>query len=178
VVPPVTTVDELLDTDSITLLLLLLFLTVDELVAVSIAEDDIAPYVTPPEDSAMIIFVEASEESLMSLEVPFATTDTLLAAASLSISRVDVSPFVISIAFAPDEEDLAAEKEDCIPLVIAEVDDFTRVVNACFLVDSDFLALSDVDSLTFVTLVFVLPLLPLDVTSFFVTVILTTRLLN
>jgi hypothetical protein len=170
--------DELLDTDSITSLLLLDVLTVLELVAVSIAEDDTSVRATPPEDSAIIICVEASAESLMLLEVPFATTDELVTAASLSISRVDASPFVISIAFTPDEEDLAAAKEDCMPLVTAEVDDLTREVKACFLVDSDFLAVCDVDSLTFVTLVFVLPLQPLEVTSFFVTVILITCYLN
>jgi len=87
---------------------------------------------------------------------------------------------VVPIAFTPEEEDeLAAVKEDCIPLVIAEVDDFTRVVNACFLVDSDFFVLDDVESLNFITLVFVLLLVPLEVaTSFFVTVILITCLSN
>ena len=59
------------------------------------------------------------------------------------------------------------------PLVIAEDEDFTIVVNACFFVDSDFLVeLLVVDSL--VTLVFVFAFAPLELaTSFFDTVIVT-----
>lgn len=81
-VPPVTTADELLDTDSATLLLLLDFLTVVELVAVCITDDDTVPSVTAPQDSAVITFVEASEELLTSPTVPLAmTTDILLGTA-------------------------------------------------------------------------------------------------
>jgi hypothetical protein len=86
---------------------------------------------------------------------------------------------VASIAFPPVEEDvLAAAKEEFIPLVTAEVDDFTKVVKACFLVDSDLAVLVDDDCLTFVTLVFVLLLVPLLAGSFLVTVIFIACLFN
>jgi hypothetical protein len=73
---------------------------------------------------------------------------------------------------------LAAAKEEFIPLVTPEVDDFTKVVKACFLVDSDLAVLVDDDCLTFVTLVFVLLLVPLLASSFLVTVIFITCLFN
>ena len=86
---------------------------------------------------------------------------------------------VAAIAFTPVDEDvLAAAKEEFKPLVTAEVDDFTHVVKACFLVDSDLAVLEDDDCLTFVTLVFVLLLVPLEASSFLVTVISITLLFN
>ena len=69
--------------------------------------------------------------------------------------------------------EFAAKEEDCMPLVIADVEDLTRVVNDCFFVVSDFLEV-DVDSFVFVTLVFVLLFVPVEPdASFFVTVMFT-----
>ena len=175
VVPPVITVEELLDTDSITLLVLLDFLTEDEVLTDSTTEEETAPSTADPEDSARIRLVEASDEDF--LIAPFVaplemTMETFLSARSLSCcnSWLDAAPLSWMDVAAVE---LAAKEEDCIPLVITEEEDFTRVVNDCFLVVSDCLEL-EVDSLVFVTVVFVLLLAPEELDpSFFVTVILT-----
>ena len=99
VVPPDITVEELVDVDSITLLVLLDFLTEVELLTDSITEEETAPSAADPDDSARMNLVEASEEDF--LIAPFVapletTTVNVLSAASFSCCRswVEAAPLL------------------------------------------------------------------------------------